>query len=55
MPNYFQISPVIFDKKIFYVFPLYTKEKLTQPSGGHVFQKIKFVLAILVESHPNSI
>ena len=55
MRNYFQIDPVVFDMKIIYIFPIYTCEKLTPFPGSHVFQHIKFILAILVEGHPSTI
>ena len=57
MPSYFQIRPIILDKKIFKVFPIYVHGKLpvTLPSYGHVFRQINKILITLVEVHPRTI
>ena len=43
VPNYFKITPVVFDKKIFKFFPYNTKEKLARRPGSHGFGRINVI------------
>ena len=43
MTNYYQISRVVFDKKILRVFPIYIMEQKAPPPGGHVFRQINII------------
>ena len=52
MPNYFQIGPKVFNKNIPSIYTYISKMALFP--GGHVFQRMNIIWAILVEGHPRT-